>query len=115
MNSPRLEVTVAFSPAAGELDLVRLSLPAGSTVADALAASGVLERHPGAAGLPVGIWGSRQEPDTRLRAQDRVEIYRPLLCDPKEARRLRYREKSERIKAAGAAAREAKVSGNPSR
>ena len=44
-ESALLGVTVACSPAAGQVDLVRLSLPAGSTLADALLASGLLERE----------------------------------------------------------------------
>ena len=95
-ESALLGVTVACSPAAGQVDLVRLSLPAGSTLADALLASGLLERHPQLQGLPVGIWGRKQELTTLLRDADRVEIYRPLLCDPKEARRLRYKQKAQR-------------------
>ena len=91
-----LQVTVAYSPAAGEIDAVRLQLPPGSTVADAIAASAVLQRHPAAAGLPVGIWGRKQELSDAVRDADRVEIYRPLQCDPKEARRLRYREKAQK-------------------
>ena len=59
-----------------------------------LAACGLLERHPQAGGLAVGIWGRKVERSTVLRDQDRVELYRPLLCDPKEARRQRYRKLS---------------------
>ena len=57
----------------------------------------------------MGIWGRQAEPDTALRMHDRVEIYRPLRCDPKEARRLRYRQKAERSRPL------AGVSGNPRR
>lgn len=86
-------VTVAYSPAAGQVDTVALRLPSGATVADALHASGLLERHGLTAGpdLVLGVWGRRQPPDTPLREADRVEIYRGLQVDPKEARRLRYR------------------------
>lgn len=91
-----IRVTVAYSPAAGEVDAVRLQLPTGSTVADAIVASGLLQRHPSAAGLPVGIWGRKHELTDLVRDADRVEIYRPLQCDPKEARRLRYREKAQK-------------------
>ncbi len=114
-----LEITVACSPEAGALQLHHLQLPEGSTLADALAASGVLQRHPALAGLPVGIWGRKQELGTLLRDKDRVEIYRPLVCDPKEARRLRYRQKALRdaerkqLKAAAASAAAAAVSGSP--
>ena len=39
-----------------------------------------------------GLWGRRQPGSTVLQDGDRVEAYRPLRCDPKEARRLRYRQ-----------------------
>jgi putative ubiquitin-RnfH superfamily antitoxin RatB of RatAB toxin-antitoxin module len=41
--------------------------------------------------MPVGIWGKRVSPDTTVRAGDRVELYRPLEVDPREARRQRAR------------------------
>ena len=68
-----------------------LSLPAGSTLQQALEQSGLLQRHPEidlAVNL-VGIHGKKKTLDTVLRAQDRVEVYRPLQADPKEARRRR--------------------------
>jgi putative ubiquitin-RnfH superfamily antitoxin RatB of RatAB toxin-antitoxin module len=88
-----LRVEVAYSPAAGQVDHVVLRLPRGATVAQALHASGLLARHPqlAGAGLALGIWGRRAEPEALLRDRDRVEVYRPLTVDPKEARRLRYR------------------------
>ena len=89
-------VEVAYSPAAGQVDLTALSLAPGSTVADALRASGVLVRHDlNEPTLRVGIWGREQPLTTVLRARDRVEVYRPLQVDPKEARRLRYRRHRE--------------------
>ncbi len=45
------------------------------------------------AAAPLGIFGKAVRDDERLRAGDRLEIYRPLLIDPKEARRLRARQK----------------------
>jgi uncharacterized protein len=91
-DTPRVGVSVAYSPGAGEVDEVRLSLAAGSTVADALQASGLLSRYPGEAlaGAPLGVWGVRCEPGQVLRDRDRVEVYRPLQIDPKEARRKRH-------------------------
>ncbi len=84
-------VEVLFCPGPGQVDSVRLVLPAGSTLADAVAASGLLQRHALAAGLPCGIWGKVRPADTPLRPRDRVELYRPLTVDPKEARRQRYK------------------------
>ena len=59
-----------------------LNLPAGATVRDALAASGL-------EGPACGIFGKRVALDRKLAEGDRVEIYRPLALDPKEARRRR--------------------------
>ena len=68
--------------------LRELTLAEGSTVRDAVLASGLLPRfdpdH-----CPVGIFGKKKAPDTVLREGDRVEIYRPLVADPKDARRRR--------------------------
>lgn len=70
-----------------------LELPVGSTIADAIAAAGFPESAPGYEFDPdkVGIFGARKSLDTVLRDGDRVELYRPLLADPKEARRQRAR------------------------
>lgn len=67
--------------------LVALELPAGSTVADAIAASGLRDELPAA--LDTGIHGKRCPPEERLRDGDRVEVYRELVFDPKESRRRR--------------------------
>ncbi len=86
-----LAVAVVFGAASGVVEQVDLQLPAGATLAQALQASGFLNRH----GLQLqqvqaGIWGRAQGLPTVLRERDRVELYRPLKVDPKEARRLRY-------------------------
>jgi hypothetical protein len=88
-----MKVEVAYSDGPGRVDLCVVELPEGSTLGQALQASGLLERHPEivAQGLPTGIWGRRQPLQAVLRERDRVEVYRPLKVDPKEARRLRYR------------------------
>ena len=64
---------------------VRVSVPAGATVRDALEKSGLLPLARG----KVGIFGRVVRADTPLQPGDRVEIYRPLAADPKEARRRR--------------------------
>lgn len=88
-----LHIEVAFCPRAGAWDCIQLSLPAGATVADALRASGLVERHAlPAEGLRLGVWCKPREADTLLRERDRVEVYRPLTVDPKEARRQRYQQ-----------------------
>ena len=79
-------------------DVVALQLPAGATLCDAIERSGLLERHPeiDLARAACGIYARPARLDTVLRDRDRVEIYRPLIADPKEARRQR----AEQTKAA---------------
>jgi len=67
--------------------LRRLRLAEGSTVQDALSASGLAQTG------RVGIHGRVVSPATILRDGDRVEIYRPLRADPKELRRARAAKK----------------------
>ena len=85
-----LRVEVVYALPAGE-DAVRLELPAGATALEAVRASGLLERHPeiDLARRGIGIYGRRVAPTARLAGGDRVELYRPLAVDPKEARRRR--------------------------
>lgn len=86
----KLKVELVFSPAPRQVQTRQLSLPAGSCLGDALAASGLFDGEP-PAGLTYGIWSRRQPLATPLRDGDRVEVYRALTVDPKEARRLRYK------------------------
>ncbi len=92
-----LRVEVLYCPAPSVVDRVVLHLPQGTCLQDAVDASGLCLRHAlDAATLKVGIWGRMQLPQTALRDQDRVELYRPLRVDPKEARRLRYKRAKQR-------------------
>jgi putative ubiquitin-RnfH superfamily antitoxin RatB of RatAB toxin-antitoxin module len=74
--------------------LLRKSVPAGTTVADAIQASGVLVKHPeiDLARNKLGIFGKLTKADAVVRDKDRIEIYRPLIADPKEVRRKRAEE-----------------------
>ena len=92
-----LSVTVVYSPRAGEVDEVQLLLHEGATVADALRESGIAGRHD-TSQLAVGVWGVLAAPGDGLRDRDRVELYRPLQVDPKEARRLRQQKQRGRLK-----------------
>jgi len=82
----RIEVVYALEHMQERISVV---IPAGGTVQDALAASGLLPRLPGGQAYRVGVWGKVVTPHARLEDQDRVEIYRPLSADPKTIRRAR--------------------------
>jgi len=88
VNSITVTVVLAMSDGATE---VELRLPIGATVSEALARSGLAARHPriDLARAPVGIFGRRVERERILADGDRIEIYRPLIADPKDARRRR--------------------------
>ncbi|NRF70084.1 RnfH family protein [Aquincola sp. S2] len=88
-----IEVELVYAAGPHALEQLTLRLPAGATVDDALKLSGWRERFGPALfdALQPGIWGHRCEPGALLRARDRIELYRPLQVDPKEARRQRYR------------------------
>ena len=70
---------------------IALRLPAGATIADALERSGLAERHPEVdlGRARVGIFGKLSDRRAILTDGDRVEIYRPLIADPKQQRQRR--------------------------
>ena len=77
-------------------EVVEVELAQGATVADALER---VRSHPAFAGIEweavrVGVWSRECARDQRLREGDRVEIYRPLVADPKTQRRSRARLRS---------------------
>lgn len=74
--------------------LIPLSVPEGATLEEAVRLSGLLEEFPeiDLLNARVGIWNKLAELTTVLREKDRVEIYRPLIADPKEVRRKRAEE-----------------------
>lgn len=89
-----MDVEVVYA-LADEQIVVRLALPEGATAADAVERSGLPARFPEiAAGAKLGIYGRIAAADTRLADGDRVEIYRPLIADPKQARRRRAEAKA---------------------
>ena len=85
-----LRVEVVYALPAGE-DAVFVQLARGKTALDAVRASGILERHPeiDPRRLKLGVYGKAVAAHAPLADGDRVEIYRPLALDPKEARRRR--------------------------
>ena len=88
----RLNITLAYSPEPRQVREWPLTLAPGSTVAQAIEASGVLGEFPDLhlSRLMLGIWGKKTGLRQVLREQDRLEIYRPLRVDPKIARRERF-------------------------
>ncbi len=86
--SDGISVEVVFG-LADKQELLTVSLPPGATAQDAIEQSGIRERFAGidTRDLPIGIWGRVVARDARLEDGDRVEIYRPLEIDPREARR----------------------------
>ncbi len=71
--------------------LINISLPNGSTVEQAIVASGILKTFPELqlSALQVGVFGKACTLEQILKPADRIEIYRPLIHDPKDARRQR--------------------------
>jgi putative ubiquitin-RnfH superfamily antitoxin RatB of RatAB toxin-antitoxin module len=71
--------------------VTRLTLIAGSTVRDAIRSSALAAQCPEIEtdAVRVGIYGRLVAFETVLQDGDRVEIYRPLIADPKQARRRR--------------------------
>ncbi len=93
MAPKTISVEVAYAEAEKQV-LIRVSVPIGATVLEAITASTVLSQFPHLAGAgilsnSVGIFGKISTLDAVLKAGDRVEIYRDLIIDPKEGRRLK--------------------------
>lgn len=91
-NKPRLSVTVVYAPAARELRECVLEMDAGCTAGLAVQRSGLLQDVPHTVvdALMLGVWGRKVSGNHILQQGDRVELYRPLLVDPKVARRERF-------------------------
>lgn len=81
-------------PLAHEQLLFKATVPSGATLKEGILASGILKHYPELVldKVDVGIFGKLATLDTALRAKDRIEIYRPLLADPKEVRKQRAAE-----------------------
>ena len=93
-----LHIDLVRSPIAGQVQVLKLTLPAGSTVGDAIRLAGwELATLAAADGtLRLGVWGRRCALDQPLRDRDRVELYRDLLIEPVESRRRRQRAQGKR-------------------
>lgn len=95
MNTPDpvIHVEVIFALPATQ-PMFAAQVKAGATVEEAIRTSGVLEAFPeiDLAKNKVGVFSKLVKLDERVRNKDRVEIYRPLIADPKEVRRKRAEE-----------------------
>ena len=103
-----LNVEVCYALADKQF-LVKVKLPEGATLQQALEASGILAKHPeiDLKKNKFGVFAKLSKLDTVLRDRDRVEIYRPLIADPKEVRKQRAAEGKVMKKGAGDADAEA--------
>ncbi len=103
-NSETIHVEVVYA-LPDKQKIVALELPAGSTVREAALRSQMDAHFPGLdlATADLGVFGkSVPKPDTQaLQDGDRVEIYRPLIADPKEVRKQRAAKVKERQKQEG--------------
>ncbi|MDD4963879.1 MAG: RnfH family protein [Gallionella sp.] len=98
-----IEVVYALSD---HQTFLRQSVAPGTTVGQAIEQCGVLGKHPeiSLAKNKLGIFGKLTKADAVLRDKDRIEIYRPLIADPKEVRRQRAEEGKVMKKGGGMAA-----------
>lgn len=89
-----MKVTVVYARP-GAQQVIEVDVGIGATVRQAIVVSGLLAQVPALGPvqaleeLEVGIWNHRCSLDTVVREGDRIEVYRPLQVDPKEARRVR--------------------------
>ncbi len=88
-----IEVEIAYALTQNQF-LQRITVPSGITVEQAITLSEFDKRFPDIdwVSQKIGIFGKLTTLDAVLRNNDRVEIYRPLQCDPKENRRIRYKK-----------------------
>lgn len=105
MSATTINVEVVYA-LPGQQSLLQVQLAEGAMVEDAIRQSGVLEAFPDIdlAKNKVGIFSKLVKLDETLRDKDRVEIYRPLIADPKEVRRKRAEEGKVTKKGGGGAA-----------
>jgi len=91
-------VDIVYVSADQQLLHLHCEVPDGATVGQALSQSGIWNTHPETRDLPVGIFSRQVTQETLLKPGDRIELYRPLLIDPKEKRRQRAASVSSRAK-----------------
>ena len=102
MNEPAITVEVAYA-LPDQQRIIRLAVPVGTTALEAARLSGIVEHFPGLdlEACDMGVFGKLvAKPAERvLRAEERVELYRPLIADPKEVRKQRAARAKDAIRA----------------
>ncbi|MBT4962719.1 MAG: RnfH family protein [Francisellaceae bacterium] len=93
-------VEVIYIPGDGKQWLEKIELTSGMTVASAIAKTSFYKKYPelSTKDCPVGIWSMQCELSTILKVNDRVEIYRKLILDPKERRKIKAKEQGFDLK-----------------
>lgn len=97
MEANQIPVEVAYA-LPNEQVILSFKVEDGATIKQAIEQSGVLDKYPqiDLEKDKVGIFGKTQKLDAVLQARDRIEIYRPITCDPKEVRRQRAKKKEKK-------------------
>jgi putative ubiquitin-RnfH superfamily antitoxin RatB of RatAB toxin-antitoxin module len=77
--------------------VLNVDVPTGTTVAEAIQRSGILSRHPeiDLEVNRVGVFGKLRKTDAIVEDAERIEIYRPLIADPKAARKERAKQTAD--------------------
>ncbi len=93
MSTEKIHIELVYALAHEQI-LLNFEVPAGTTLGEGVRLSGILDKHPEIDPQKgkFGIFGKLSKTDIVLREKDRIEIYRPLLADPKEVRRKRAEE-----------------------
>ncbi len=91
--SEQIQIEVTYAKPERQ-EVVQLRVPDGSTLGQAIQASGLVSRFPeiDLEKAKVGIFGKLASLDQTIRDRDRIEIYRPLIADPKAVRKARAAE-----------------------
>jgi len=93
MNAEKIQIELVYA-LPNEQTLLKFDVQKGTTIAEGVRLSGILTKHPeiDPDKSKYGIFGKLSKADVVLREKDRIEIYRPLIADPKEVRRKRAEE-----------------------
>ncbi len=88
-----INITVAYATVTRQLEIA-LQISESTTIAVAIQRSGIIEQFPEIklSEAKIGVFSRRAQLDDLLHDGDRIEIYRPLIIDPKQARLLRAKK-----------------------